>query len=261
MKKNIQLLIVAATFVGGVSNAALVSHYTFDELSGTTAVDSGSAAANGTIGSNVTVGTSGVFGTAFTFGNDSSQNGIVDMGNATGLFSAITTSQAVTISVWLSWAAGTGTRDSAVFLGDDTVANRYIDVGTTSTGAVYGRTRNNQGSGFSDGIRGSDLNSGQWHHVAYTSDAISGESLLYIDGVLQSAQTGTNTFPTSFSNFEIGRLGRSSPTDAFAGSIDELRIYDTVLSANEISSLAVPEAGVSMLLGLGAMGMIARRRK
>ncbi len=232
----------------GVANAELISHYTFDETSGTTAVDEGPAGADGVIGTNVTLGDPGVFGTAFTFHNDASQNGIVDMGNATGLFSAITASQKITISVWLKWTPSGDNRDSAIFLGDNTVASRYIDLGTAgnTNSGVYGRTRNNQASGFSDGIRGAGLNDGKWHHVAYTSDVSSGTAQLYIDGVPQAVQAGTNTFPTTFNNFEIGRLGRSAPTDAYAGSVDELRIYDSILSADEIRSLSLGDPSLQV---------------
>jgi len=256
-----------ATALGlGAANAALVSHFTFDEAVGsTTAVNSVSGAANGAIGSNVTLGATGVFGTAFTFNNDASQNGIVDMGNATGLFSAIAASGQITISVWLNWGTLSANRDSAIFLGDDTVGNRYIDIGTAgnTNSGVYGRTRDNQGTGFSDGIQGSGLSDGEWHHIAYTSNQATGEAQLYIDGVAQPLQTGVNTFPSVFNNFEVGRLGRggAGPTDAFAGSIDELRIYDEVLSSAAIAALAVPEPGVSALLGLGSLCVAFRRRK
>src|SRR5687767_4214767 len=116
-----------AIFALGISaaNGNLVSHYTFDETSGTTAVDSGPAGANGTIGTNVTLGTPGKFGTAFTFGNLATQAGIVDMGNLTALATALNTSQAFTISVWLNWSSSTDNRDCAVFLGNNTVAASY----------------------------------------------------------------------------------------------------------------------------------------
>lgn len=263
MKKTIQFLFVASGLTLGMAEAALVSYYTFDETSGTSAVDSGPAAANGLIGSNVTLGTTGVFGTAFTFKNDATQNGIVDMANA-GTFTPLVASQALTISVWLKWkTADTGARDSAIFLGSNLDANRYIDVGTTSGGAVYGRSRNasTAGAAFADLPLGTGLGDDQWHHIAYTSDATTDVTQLYIDGVLAgTTTTPAYTFPT-FNNLEIGRLGRSSATDAYAGSVDELRIYDTVLSATDIAALAVPEPAFSFLFGFGAVGSLLLRRR
>jgi hypothetical protein len=238
--------LAASTVLGfGLANAALVSHYTFDETTGSVAADSGPAAAPGAIGSNVVLGTPGKFGTAFTFNNDASQNGIVDMANAAS-FAAINTSQAVTVSVWMNWTSSTDNRDTAVFLGNDTVSDRYLDVGATggtntaNLGGVFGRTR---GTGFPSLLASSGLNNGQWHHIAYTSNAATEVTELYVDGVLvASTTTPAFAFPT-FNNFEVGRLGRSSPTDAFAGSVDELRIYDSVLTAQEIATLAQGPTG------------------
>ena len=59
--KTIQFLAVTALTIG-MAKASLVSHYSFDETSGSTAVDSGPAGANGVIGSNVTLGAAGVSG-------------------------------------------------------------------------------------------------------------------------------------------------------------------------------------------------------
>ncbi|MEK7952002.1 LamG-like jellyroll fold domain-containing protein [Luteolibacter soli] len=248
---TINLLAVAAALTLGTAEAALISHYTFDETSGTTAVDKGSAGANGTIGANVTLGAAGKFGTAFTFHNDATQAGIVDMENAT-TFAAINASQAVTISVWLKWATSTANRDTAVFLGSNAASDRYLDVGTTggtntaNLGGVFGRTR--AATTFPDLIRGAALNDGQWHHVAYTANATTDVTQIYIDGVLAgSTTTPLFTFP-AFNNFEVGRLGRSAPTDAYDGSVDELRIYDSVLTAGEIASLAQGAAGDPSML-------------
>ncbi len=248
----------------GAATAALISHYTFDETSGTSAVDSGPAGTNGAIGSNVTLGTAGVFGTAFTFSNDLGQTGVVDMGNATALFDAITVSQTLTISVWVKWTTA-GPRDSMVFLGDDSASNRYLDLGTVSaTGGFYGRVRDGVNSGFPDltPTPTVGLNDGEWHHVAYTVDANADVTQLYVNGVLAgSTTTPAVTLPSIFNNFEVGRLGRSSPADAFAGSVDELRIYDTVLSGAEIAALAVPEPGSSLLLGVAGAGLVLRRKR
>ena len=249
--QTIHLLTVATALTFGVARAALISHYTFDETSGTTAVDNGSAAANGTIGSNVTLGAEGKFGTAFTFHNDATQAGIVDMENAT-TFAAINASQAVTVSVWLKWTSSTANRDTAIFLGSNAASDRYLDIGTTggtntaNIGGVFGRTR--AAATYPDAIRGSALNDGQWHHVAYTANATTDVTQVYIDGVLAGSATATAFSFPAFNNFEVGRLGRSSPTDAYDGSVDELRIYDSILTAAEITSLAQGGSGDPSML-------------
>lgn len=251
MNHTIKKLFLLSSLGAGMASGGLVSHYTFDETSGTTAADTGPAAANGVIGANVTLGVPGKFGTAFTFNNDTTQAGIVDMANATGLFSAISTSQALTISVWLKWTTP-GARDSAIFLGDNTVANRYLDIGTVSaSNGVYGRVRNGVNTGFPDltPAPATPLNNDQWHHVAYTVSAATQATQIYVDGVLAgSTTTPAAVLPSVFNNFEVGRLGRGTPADAFAGSVDELRVYDNVLTANEIQVLAQGPAGDPSLL-------------
>ncbi|RYD22278.1 MAG: choice-of-anchor D domain-containing protein [Verrucomicrobiaceae bacterium] len=251
MNHTIKKLTLLSLLGAGMASGGLVSHYTFDETSGTTAADTGPAAANGVIGTNVTLGVPGKFGTAFTFNNDTTQAGIVDMANATGLFSAISTSQALTVSVWLKWTTP-GARDSAIFLGDNTVANRYLDIGTVSaSNGVYGRVRNGVNTGFPDltPMPATPLNNDQWHHVAYTVSAATQATQVYVDGVLAgSTTTPAAVLPSVFNNFEVGRLGRGTPADAFAGSVDELRVYDSVLSASEIQVLAQGPAGDPSLL-------------
>lgn len=228
-----------------VANGNLVSHYRFDETSGTTATDGGPAAANGLIGSNVTLGAPGKFGTAFTFKNDASQAGIVDMGNA-ATFAAINASQAVTISVWLKWTSSTDNRDTAIFLGNSGTSASYLDLGTlggsnaANAGGIYGRNRTDA---TQDILAGSGLNNGAWHHIAYTANAATNVTQVYLDGTLAGTlSTPAITF-ASFNNLEVGRLGRSAPTDAYAGLIDELKIFDTVLSASQIATLAQGPVG------------------
>ena len=109
--KNRMILAIALVLASALLlQGAQLSRYAFDETSGTTATDSGTSSSNGQIGSNVTKGTQGRSGNSFTFSNDTSQAGVVDMGNATGEFSPLATSRSITISVWLKWT-GSGVRD------------------------------------------------------------------------------------------------------------------------------------------------------
>lgn len=89
------------------------------------------------------------------------------------------------------------------------------------------------------------LVSGQWHHVAVTYDtaAPSGtKPTIYIDGVgdgdPSTAFTGTGSFINPASSIvTIGAVNISSSWRGFNGEIDDVRIYDRILSANEIHYL------------------------
>lgn len=95
------------------------------------------------------------------------------------------------------------------------------------------------------GISGNTpVNDGNWHHVAvsYTGGLVS----LYVDGILDTTGrlTGTNT---SSGGFAIGR--RVDGINYFEGDIDEIRIWNTALSASQLSindsnEICVPPANL-----------------
>ena len=80
-------------------------------------------------------------------------------------------------------------------------------------------------------------NDGQWHHVAFTRERKSGRIALWVDGVLESEAKGSTARLDSPKTIAIGSL---HPANAhpFAGTIDEVRFYDRVLTDGEIRAIA-----------------------
>lgn len=87
-----------------------------------------------------------------------------------------------------------------------------------------------------------------WHHVAVTKNGAA--SLLYIDGVDVTDTVTDATLADTATDLYVGRRGGAAD-EWFNGSVDEVAIYDTVLSAAEI--LAHYEAGASAAFGPGAV--------
>jgi hypothetical protein len=83
-----------------------------------------------------------------------------------------------------------------------------------------------------------NINDGAWHHVAVTRNSSSGAMILYIDGVQQASATGPTGTKNTPANLRIGSL--QTNINFFAGQIDEVRLYNVVLTASQVSALAAP---------------------
>ena len=84
---------------------------------------------------------------------------------------------------------------------------------------------------FNDYSTNVAINDGIWHHVAATHD---GTTLkIYLDGV-QVGTSQARTFNTTGTQISIGH--KSNASEYFNGDIDEIRIWNTALTANDILS-------------------------
>ncbi|MEV4110943.1 LamG-like jellyroll fold domain-containing protein [Nonomuraea sp. NPDC049695] len=78
---------------------------------------------------------------------------------------------------------------------------------------------------------------GQWTHLVGVQDVVAGKLRLYVNGV----ESGTNSLPPVWQaggGLQIGRAKwNGGPVDYVTGAIDDVRIYDRVLSAEEARDL------------------------
>jgi|GEM_PF-4013952 len=80
-----------------------------------------------------------------------------------------------------------------------------------------------------------DCGTGQWVHLAVTFDDPSDTAVLYVNGSLAATVAHTGHLQVSSTALGSGRDGRYS--DRYYGGIDELRLYNRVLSAAEIQAV------------------------
>lgn len=208
----------------------LVGRWKFNEGSGDTAYDSSKEGNNGTI-----YGASWVDGKALSF------DGVDDyvfISNPAGL--QIT--NALTIEAWIKSSSSTGWMGIA-------------DKGATSDGKGYGLavTSPVDGSlasmqvystitGWESSKGTSNVVDGNWHYLTGTFD---GKKVkIYIDGNLENEAdlNGTIMYDADY-DFVIGADSRAS--ESFNGIIDEVRIYNRALTADEIYNNYLQEKLIS----------------
>ncbi|MFW6256723.1 MAG: LamG domain-containing protein [Bacillota bacterium] len=89
------------------------------------------------------------------------------------------------------------------------------------------------GENWYDGNTGMLIEKEEWTHLAFTVD--NGDVSVYVDG--EEMHSGEE-FPEIFSGSGTFALGVNWWDEPYVGMMDELRIYDTAISAEQISELA-----------------------
>lgn len=91
-----------------------------------------------------------------------------------------------------------------------------------------------------------NVTNGNWHHLAFTYSGSSSSLVAYIDGMMFRTNTvGGPLGPVKFGSFDDLTIGginaytheKNSWMNNFDGSIDQFRMYSTVLTATEVQSL------------------------
>jgi hypothetical protein len=82
---------------------------------------------------------------------------------------------------------------------------------------------------------------GQWMHVSVTSDGSGKSSGLrcYVNGLPQQLEVRNDKLSGSYRNSASLEIGNSALGKAFDGSLDDLRLYNRALRADEIEQLAI----------------------
>jgi len=217
-----------ARWAGEVADSSLVLDLKFDEGTGAVAADSSGTGNNGLLMPSGS-GPAWIGGKSGTALHYDGINDRVNCGNGTGL--QFGTSD-ISISFWirtdpagpLSTIISKSDMEGRFWVVDDAAG------GTMSINCYFGPGKDYWRSGTVN------LDDGKWHHIAATFDR-DGFERLYVDGSLDAERdisgASSNSWNASYNIWISGGI-----YNFFLGDLDELRIYNRLLSQGEVAAIA-----------------------
>ena len=224
--------------------AGLVNSYSF-----TTDASDSVGGKNGTL-----IGTANIAGNAVQL--DGSSTVSLPNGIMTGLNS-------FTIESWYTWS-GSGVWPFLFDFGG--TSSSYL-LFTVNNGASFTPQFNitNSGPSGEQHLTSATAKAGGPSYAVITYDAPSTTANLYINTTLVATNTGITLKPSNLGSTTPNILGGAG----FNGQIDEFRIYNTALSANEMlvnaiagpNAVTTPEPATFGMIGMGLISIALVRRK
>ncbi len=221
---------------GSTLGDGLVVHYLMNDNLATTNVLDNLSNYNGTAVRNTSLLTvAGEINTALAFNGSSDW---VDIPGST----AVNMTTAVSMSAWVKTTSTTGMHAIVGKL-YDWFDNRFF--GGANFGLWYVSDQlyvlYNGGAYYT--VAAGLISDNNWHHIIGTLDVASNTATIYVDGNNQTiALTGVQdpviSLGVSTQNITIGKNNKAGYPYYFAGSIDDVRIYNRVLTEDEIIELA-----------------------
>jgi len=150
----------------------------------------------------------------------------------------VDTSRSYTISAWL--LHDVEGRMTAVSIGDTSHGAFYLQyISTSGDGGFKFATTVSERDHLAIYVTNKSISAnGVWYQVAGVHDAERREIRLYVDGVLQGSKPYKTAWKTEGSTYVGATQVMDQIADYWRGSIDDVRLYDRVLTESELRILA-----------------------
>ncbi|MHC4521693.1 MAG: LamG domain-containing protein, partial [Planctomycetota bacterium] len=216
-------------FVCGVAHSAdprPVGWWRFDDGSGTVARDSSANGNDGTLyGDPVWV--AGQLADALQLdGNDD----YVEL----PIGSVMTTLNEATVTLWVNWSGLGGSWQRIIDFGTGTTAYLFLCPNNGANGAM--RTSTTVGGVWNEFDSDAGPLATGWHHITITVSGSTETMTTYVDGQVVGSMDNINNTLDELGETTQNWIGRSQyvADPYFNGAVDDLRIYDVVLSDDAI---------------------------
>jgi hypothetical protein len=199
-----------------------VGCWKLDETSGTTTADSSGGGNPGTV--------SGATWMAGHLANSLSFNGTSNYVSVNR-----TIGDDFTIAFWVktTQTGGTGQWYQGKGLVDGECAGVTNDFGTVLSGAKFAFGVGNPDTTITSA---KSINDGVWHHCVATRQKSTGAIRIFVDGISEASGTGGTQSLTTPAKLRFGSL--QTNINFFSGQLDDIRVYNRVLTNAEIAALA-----------------------
>jgi hypothetical protein len=221
------LLFVCSSQAEAATLPVLIAQWGFDEMTGFTLIDSTSGGHDGTL-----IGAKRTTDRAPTgIGNLSSIH--LDEKAWASAPHVMIDNHSFTISSWLK---STGSTTGQVWFSQGDV----MKMGNVVSLRLNADESLNASFGNDDlTSAGNVFTLNDWHHVAFTFDASNKNRKIYVDGTEVATGTSSGAYVGKTGLVALGRMNTSEfGSEYWHGNIDDVRVYDQILSAESIKKLA-----------------------
>ena len=201
-------------------------HWRMDETSGTTAYDTGISqnVSNGSNGVGVGEGTDGYRGKCYLY--DGGSGAYTDCGTVIGNEFG-STGKTLSVSFWVY--PETMSNEGMFYIGNYSSSDGKVAIITTSVPELHVYIN------ASNTLQSTSVKPGEWYHVVWTYD--SSVTKLYVNGTLEDSAAYSTAINMSGEKTVLGSYYSPSSGNNLDGSMFDVRMFDVVLTQDEINRM------------------------